>query len=58
MWFRYRWPYQLSALGIGVLSLFVFWLAPQFLLAAFNAATINVAILALSAIALVELRRF
>lgn len=57
VWFRYRWPYQLSALGIGVLSLFVFWLAPQFLLAAFNAATINVAILALSAIALVELRR-
>ena len=57
VWWRHRWPYQLSALGIGVLSLFVLWLAPQFLLAAFNAATVNVAILALSAIALVELRR-
>ena len=49
---RRRWPYQLSALGIGLLSVFVLWLAPQFLLAAFNAA-----ILALSMIALVELRR-
>jgi hypothetical protein len=36
---------------------FVLWLAPQFLLAAFNAATVNAAILALSMIALVELRR-
>lgn len=57
VWWRRRWPYQLSAVGIGLLSLFVLWLAPQFLLAAFNAATINVAILVLSLIALVELKR-
>ncbi len=57
VWWRRRWPYQLSALGIGLLSVFVLWLAPQFLLAAFNAATVNAAILALSMIALVELRR-
>lgn len=57
VWWRRRWPYQLSAVGIGLLSLFVLWLAPQFLLAAFNAATINVGILVLSLIALVEFKR-
>ena len=27
VWWRRRWPYQLSALGIGLLSVFVLWLA-------------------------------
>lgn len=47
---RHAWPYLLSAGLIGMLTVFVIALAPAFLLSAFNAASVNVAILALSLI--------
>ena len=45
---RRAWPYLVSAGLIVVLTVFVVVLAPAFLVSAFNAVTVNVAVLALS----------
>ena len=52
-----RWPYAVSAVFIAGLYLFTVVMANQFLVSAFNATTVNLAMFALSVIALVELRR-
>lgn len=57
IWHRDRWPYALSAVFIAGLYLFTVVMANQFLLSAFNATTVNLAVFSLSAIALMELRR-
>lgn len=54
---RHRWPYAVSAVFIASLYLFTVVMANQFLLSAFNATTVNLAVFSLSVIALVELRR-
>ncbi|MFL1485931.1 DoxX-like family protein [Marinobacter sp. LN3S78] len=54
---RQRWPYAVSAVFIAGLYLFTVVMASQFLVSAFNATTVNLAVFALSVIALVELRR-
>ena len=54
---RQRWPYAGSAIFIAALYLFTVVMANQFLLSAFNATTVNLAVFSLSVIALVELRR-
>ncbi len=50
--YRHRWPYAISLLAISLLYIFVVIFAPQFLISAFNATTVNLAIAALSLIAL------
>ena len=54
---RQRWPYAVSAVFIAGLYLFTVVMANQFLLSAFNATTVNLAVFALSVIAMIELRR-
>lgn len=54
---RSRWPYWASAIAITLLFVFTLIFVPQLLLAAFNPATVNLAMAALSIIGLVELHR-
>lgn len=54
---RQRWPYLSSLFGILGLQVYVMLMAPQFLLAAFNATTVNLAIAGLSLIAVLEIGR-
>lgn len=51
-----RFPYVVSATVIAILYVFTVIYAPQFLTSAFNSITVNSAVLALSIIALVELK--
>lgn len=57
VFYRHRWPYLLSAVAIAGLYLFTVVFAGQFLIAAFNATTVNLAVFALSVIGLLALTR-
>lgn len=57
IFYRRRWPYIASALAIALLYVFTVVYAREFLLAAFNPTTVNLAVFALSIIGLVELER-
>jgi len=52
-----RWPYITSLFGILALQVYVLLMAPQFLVSAFNATTVNLAIAGLSLIAVIEIGR-
>lgn len=56
IFYRSRWPY--IATIVGLLGLFVFTLifVPEFVISAFNSTTVNLAVCALAVIALSELR--
>lgn len=54
VFYQRRWPYMVSAAGITALYLFTVLYADQFLVSAFNSTTVNVAVCALSLVALVE----
>lgn len=55
--YRKRWVWQLTLLAMAAAQLFTTLATPRLLVAAFNSTTIDVALAALAAIALIELRR-
>jgi hypothetical protein len=55
VFYRQRWPYLATVAGMLLLYVFTLVYAPQFLISAFNATTINLAMTALALIALSEL---
>jgi hypothetical protein len=55
--YRQRWVWQLTLLAMLAAQVFTTLATPQLLVAAFNSTTIDVALAALAAIALIELRR-
>ncbi|MDP1931417.1 MAG: DoxX-like family protein [Gammaproteobacteria bacterium] len=54
---RQRWPYVLTCIAMLGLYLFTVVMTPQFLIAAFNSTTTNLAVGTLSVIALIEISR-
>ncbi len=57
VFYRNPWPYRVSLVAIGLLYGFTLVVVPQYLISAFNSTTINLAVAALSLIALKSLRR-
>jgi uncharacterized membrane protein YphA (DoxX/SURF4 family) len=55
--YRMRWPYVVTAAAMVVLFLFTAVYAPQWLYSAFNSTTLNLAVFALSIVALAEITR-